>query len=103
MSDTLADMGMPNAFISGMADFSGIDGTLNLYISKIIHQASITLDEAGTEAAAATAAIMTFESVSEPLEITIDRPFIYLITDNQSGAILFLGRIIADVKTDLIS
>ena len=94
LSDTLSDMGMQDAFLNGNADFSGMDGTLNLYISKIIHQASITLDEAGTEAAAATAVVMTYEYLPEdPLVINVDRPFIYIIRDNQSGAILFLGRV----------
>ncbi len=92
LSKALSEMGMSDAFDPYVADFSGMDGTLDLFISGVIHQASITLDEAGTEAAAATAVV--FDIVSAPtLEITIDRPFIYLIRDNLTGAILFLGRI----------
>jgi serpin B len=93
LAGTLSEMGMPDAFIPDVADFSGMDGSLNLFISKVIHQASITLDEAGTEAAAATAVVMTYGSVTDPLKITIDRPFIYMIRDNLTGTILFLGRI----------
>ena len=93
LSETLSAMGMPDAFIPYVADFSGMDGTLNLFISKVIHQASITLDEAGTEAAAATAVVVSLTAVTDPLEITIDRPFIYMIRDNLTGTILFLGRI----------
>jgi serpin B len=93
LAEKLSEMGMPDAFNPGVADFSGMDGTLDLFIHKVIHQASITLDESGTEAAAATAVVVSLTSVTDPLEITIDRPFIYLILDRQTGAILFLGRI----------
>lgn len=94
LSQTLYNMGMEDAFTPFAADFSGMDGTLNLYISKVIHQATITLDEFGTEAAAATAVVMELGSLPPaPLVITIDRPFIYMIRDNQTGAILFLGRV----------
>ena len=92
LTQTLYNMGMQDAF-TGLADFSGITGTLDLSIAKVIHQASITLDESGTEAAAATAVIFWENAASNLLEITIDRPFIYMIRDNQTGAILFLGRV----------
>lgn len=93
LSATFSEMGMPDAFLSGVADFSGMDGTLDLFISKVIHQASITLDEAGTEAAAATAVILSLRGMPDPIEIIIDRPFIYMIRDNQTGTVLFLGRV----------
>lgn len=93
LSDTLSGMGMPDAFIPGSADFSGMDGGLSLFLDKVIHQASVTVDEAGTEAAAATAVVMTYSPDPDPIEITIDRPFIYMIRDNQTGAVLFLGRV----------
>jgi serpin B len=94
LKDTLADMGMPIAF-SGAADFSGMTGTPDLYISEVIHKAFVSVDEAGTEAAAATAVIMNRCSApSEPaVEVTIDRPFIFLIRDIETGAILFVGRV----------
>ena len=94
LKDTLAGMGMPVAF-SGEADFSGMTGTLDLCISEVIHKAFVSLDEAGTEAAAATAVVMDeSEMPGEPVEVTIDHPFIFLIRDIGTGAILFVGRVL---------
>ena len=93
LTDTLAGMGMPIAF-SGTADFSGMTGSPYLFISEVIHKAFVSLDEAGTEAAAATAVIMDeSETPGEPIEVTIDRPFIFLIRDIETGTILFVGRV----------
>jgi len=93
LNDTLAEMGMPIAF-SGAADFSGMTGNRELFISDVIHKAFVAVDEAGTEAAAATAVIMELTAVPEPpVEVTIDRPCIFLIRDIETGAILFVGRI----------
>jgi serpin B len=94
LTNTLAGMGMPIAF-SGDADFSGMTGTLALYISEVIHKAFVSVDEAGTEAAAATAVIMPESGPPEPtIEVTIDHPFIFLIRDIETGAILFVGRVL---------
>ncbi|NIM14153.1 MAG: serpin family protein [Candidatus Aminicenantes bacterium] len=94
LSKTLSDMGMPNAFAGGAADFSGIDGRVGqLFISAVVHKAFISVDEEGTEAAAATAVIFTESAVEDPLQIFINRPFIYMIRDIKTGAILFLGRV----------
>jgi serpin B len=94
LSKTLSDMGMPNAFKFGVADFSGIDGRVGkLFISAVVHKAFISVDEEGTEAAAATAVIFTESIVEDPLQIFINRPFIYMIRDIKTGAILFLGRV----------
>jgi len=93
LKDTLAGMGMPVAF-SGEADFSGMTGNRELYISDVVHKAFVAVDEAGTEAAAATAVIMPSAAPPEPtVEVTIDRPFIFLIRDIETGAILFVGRV----------
>jgi len=93
LNDTLAEMGMPIAF-SGDADFSGMTGNRVLFISDVIHKAFVAVDEAGTEAAAATAVIMPGSGPPEPaVEVTIDRPFIFLIRDIETGAILFVGRV----------
>ncbi|MCR4406592.1 MAG: serpin family protein [Anaerolineae bacterium] len=92
--DALAAMGMPVAFSAG-ADFSGMDGTRNLYIGDVIHKAFVSVDEAGTEAAAATAVVMKMTAMPEPaIEVTVDRPFIFLIRDIETGAILFVGRVV---------
>ena len=80
------------------ADFSGMDGRVNwLYISAVIHQAFVDVNEKGTEAAAATAVVMAARSISvsrPPLIFRADHPFVFLIRDNHSGSVLFLGRVV---------
>jgi serpin B len=94
LKNTLAGMGMPIAF-SSSADFSGMTGKRELFISDVVHKAFVAVDEAGTEAAAATAVIMKLTAVPEPtMEVTIDRPFIFLIRDVETGTILFVGRVL---------
>jgi len=93
LKETLAAMGMPVAF-SGGADFSGMTGNRDLFISDVVHKAFVSVDEAGTEAAAATAVVMELTAVpGPPVEVTVDRPFIFLIRDIETGTILFVGRI----------
>ena len=94
LADVLADLGMPDAF--GMdADFSGMDGTRDLFISGIFHKAFVAVDEAGTEAAAATAVVMTLKGMpGMAREVSIDRPFLFAIRDTQTGAILFVGHVV---------
>jgi serpin B len=94
LKDTLAEMGMPAAF-SEAADFSGMTGTRDLCISAVLHKAFVSVDEAGTEAAAATAVIVGETAIPEqPVEVTVDHPFIFLIRDIETGAILFVGRVL---------
>jgi len=94
LKDTLAEMGMPIVF-SADADFSGMTGNRELFISDVVHKAFVAVDEAGSEAAAATAVIMPGSAAPEPpLVVTIDRPFIFLIRDIDTGAILFVGRVL---------
>ena len=94
LKDKLAAMGMPIAF-SEAADFSGMTGGRDLYISNVVHKAFVSLDEAGTEAAAATAVIMKLTAAPvSPVEMTIDHPFIFLIRDIETDTILFLGRVL---------
>jgi serpin B len=89
----LAGMGMTDAF-SGRADFSGINGKKDLFISAIIHKAYVDVNEEGTEAAAATAVVVGITSApSRPPVFRADHPFLFLIRDNQSGGILFIGRL----------
>lgn len=95
LKKTLTALGMPVAFTE-TADFSGMDGRRDLFISDVIHKAFVSVDESGTEAAAATAVIMATTSAPMPEEIinvTVDRPFIFLIRDIQTGTILFLGHV----------
>ncbi len=94
----LSEMGMPDAFGSA-ADFSGMDNTRDLFLSDVIHKAFINVDEAGTEAAAATAAVISLTSVpEEPVTIKIDRPFVFFIRDIPTGTILFMGRVMNPVQ-----
>lgn len=94
LADTLRAMGMPEAF-SANADFSGMDGTRNLAITDVFHKAFVAVDEAGTEAAAATAVVIGLTAMpARPVDLTVDRPFIFLIRDIQTGTILFVGRVL---------
>lgn len=94
LKKTLTAMGMPVAFSAG-ADFSGMTGNPDLFIGEVLHKAFVSVDEAGTEAAAATAVIMELTAMpGEPVEVTIDRPFIFLIRDIESATILFIGRVV---------
>ena len=89
LAGVLADLGMPDAF-SSAADFSGMDGTHSLFIDHVVHKAFVSVDEEGTEAASATGVIMT---LSMPRTIRVDRPFLFLIRDIETGTILFIGRV----------
>lgn len=91
----LHSMGMVSAFDTN-ADFSGMDGTTNLYISDVVHKSYVKVDESGTEAAA-----VSFELAKRKGQtgsFIADHPFIFLIRDNGSGSILFLGRIVNPTK-----
>ena len=95
LKEILSEMGMPVAFTT-RADFSGIAGPQrNLWIDNVIHQSFVDVDEAGTEAAAATAVVMVESAMpEEPVEVTIDRPFVFLIRDIETNSILFVGRVL---------
>jgi len=105
LAGTLAAMGMPSAFDDNAADFSGMTGKRELFISAVIHKAYINVDEQGTEAAAATAVVMEkamampprFQPPPPPV-FRADHPFIFLIRDNRSGGILFMGRVTDPTK-----
>ena len=88
-------MGMPTAFTNA-ADFSGMDGTTDLSISDVVHKAFVEVNEEGTEAAAATAVTIRLTAVADedltPVFVA-DHPFIFMIQDDETGNILFIGRI----------
>jgi len=92
MVDTLKKIGMPTAF-SEYADFSGMTGKKDLFISQVIHQAFVEVNEEGTEAAAATAVIMKREVGGRIKIFNADHPFIFIIQEKKTGNILFLGRV----------
>ncbi|MCW8130563.1 MAG: sigma-70 family RNA polymerase sigma factor [Planctomycetota bacterium] len=94
----LQALGMKDAFVYPGADFSGMDGTKLLYISLVLHKAFVDVNEEGTEAAAATAVAVMPGSMApanrpKPKVFKADRPFVFAIRDNASGAILFMGRV----------
>jgi serpin B len=89
LKETLIEMGMPNAF--GNADFSGMASNADLYIYAVGHKAFISVDEKGTEAAAAS--YVAIAGLTE-MEFNMNRPFIYLIRDIETGTILFVGRVV---------
>ncbi|MCD6381601.1 MAG: serpin family protein [Candidatus Aenigmarchaeota archaeon] len=93
LEDTLPDMGMPTAF-SPDADFSGMTGRRDLFISHVIHQAYVKVYEKGTEAAAATAVIFEKSMPAPEIIFKADHPFIFIIQQKSTGNILFIGRVV---------
>jgi serpin B len=96
LMEPLKSLGMKSAFDEKTANFSGMDGTTNLSISDVIHKAYVQVNESGTEAAAVTVQVVKTRSMAE--RFIVDHPFIFLIRDNGSGSILFMGRIVDPTK-----
>jgi len=94
-NEPLAALGMAEAFDMNAADFTGITQEQGLYITDVLHKATITVDEGGTEAAAATAIIIGIKSAmpEEAVSLVIDRPFLFFIQHQPTGSILFMGRV----------
>lgn len=93
LAPRLASMGMPTAF-SDAADFSGMNGSGGLLIQDVIHEGFVKVNEAGTEAAAATAVSMGVTSAPEERTFDATRPFLFVIQDRETGAALFIGRVV---------
>ncbi|MDA7977148.1 MAG: serpin family protein [Pirellulales bacterium] len=94
MNQVLTNLGMVDAFDEDLADFSGMTEQEKLYITAVVHKAFVDVNEKGTEAAAATGIAFGATSVRlDPIIFRADHPFLYLIRDNETGAILFLGRV----------
>jgi serpin B len=93
LNDVLKEMGIKLAFDARRADFSNMTSRDQLFIKHVIHKAFVDVNEAGTEAAAATAVVMEARSLPPPAIFRADHPFVYLIRDNRTGSILFLGRV----------
>ena len=95
LGQTLALMGMPDAFDPELADFSAMVGQKELYISAVIHKAFLEVNEEGSEAAAATGVVVSVTSIApSPPIFKADHPFVFFIRDNKSQSILFLGRVL---------
>ncbi|HCR87453.1 MULTISPECIES: serpin family protein [Psychrobacter] len=92
MKTLLADMGMPKAFNNG-AEFNLYADGPPIKLDEVYHQAVVTVDEKGTEAAAAAGAVGMYVGMSYPVEFKADHPFMFMIKDNKTGAILFLGQV----------
>lgn len=101
LRDVLIELGMLNAFAPLSANFSGIDGTRDLYIDKLEHKTFINVDENGTEAAAASGAAVGLTAMDEnpSIPVVINHPFIFVIQDNETGLILFIGRVLNPVQS----
>jgi serpin B len=102
LGGTLKALGMASAFDPSTADFSGMTGKKELFISAVLHKAFVDVNEEGTEAAAATGVVMRAMAMRRPTEpppvFRADHPFVFLIRDNRNGAILFLGRVVDPTK-----
>ncbi|XP_069074131.1 serpin B6-like isoform X2 [Pleurodeles waltl] len=92
LKSSLASLGMHDAFDMVKSDFSGMSDRNDLVLSKVVHKAFVDVNEEGTEAAAATAAIMTVECISIVQRFMVDHPFLFFIRHNKTGNILFCGR-----------
>ena len=95
--DTLIGLGMPLAFDRARADFSGLSKRDELYLAKVLHRAFVDVNEEGTEAAAATAVIMSGNGMSDKT-LDVDRPFVFLIRDSSTGTLLFVGQVTDPTK-----
>ncbi|XP_017894745.1 PREDICTED: serpin B6-like isoform X1 [Capra hircus] len=92
MECVLQDLGMTDAFEEAQADFSGMSSRRDLYVSKVVHKSFVEVTEEGTEAAAATGAVVMMRSLSVMPRFCADRPFLFFIQHGNTGAILFCGR-----------
>jgi serpin B len=101
LDKTLVSMGMVDAFNDSKANFAGMDGRPDwLYIGAVLHKAFVDVNEEGTEAAAATAVVMKARAMpAPPPTFRADHPFLFLICENQTGSILFMGRVNDPTKT----
>ncbi len=98
LGDTIAALGAPSLFVFGKADLSGIDGTKELFVGLVLQKTFVSVDEKGTEAAAATIVMMragaAMREKPKPVEVRADRPFLFLIRDAKRDRVVFMGRVV---------
>jgi len=99
--EILENMGVKEVFTPGKADLTRMAnvGIGDVWVDKVVHQAVIKVDEKGTEAAAATAVVVSeaFPMVDE--EVVVNKPFIFMLWDENSSAILFIGHVVNPTET----
>jgi len=94
LNEPLQAMGMKDAFSESKADFGGLHaGKEPLHITAVVHKAFVEINEKGTEAAAASGVVIGLRGAQRDTEFLADRPFLFLIRENKTGAILFFGRV----------
>lgn len=93
MKALLVSLGMVDAFDSQRADFSGLSPNNDLVLSKVVHKSFVEVNEEGTEAAAATGAVMMMRCLMRPERFNADHPFLFFIRHNPSKSVLFYGRV----------
>ena len=98
LNDLLSTMGMADAFNANIADFTGINAIQKLYISEVKHKTMVEVNEEGTVAAAVTSTGMSTTAIQLPLVINVNKPFVFVISEKSTGAILFTGRIMDPTK-----
>jgi serpin B len=92
---------MTDAFDDVRANFAGMDGIAMLFIKAVLHKAFLEVNEEGTEAAAATAVVMTIKGLPQPHHVfRADHPFLFLIRENSTGSVLFMGRVVDPTASD---
>lgn len=92
LKSVLSSMGMPDAFDTAKVDLSGMSASNDLVLSEVVHKSFVEVNEEGTEAAAATAAVINFRCAMIVPRFTADHPFLFFIRHNKTGNILFYGR-----------
>jgi serpin B len=97
LKPALEALGMKDPFDPTKADFSAMTTTEPLHIADVLHKAFVGVDESGTEAAAATAVIMSGNGMPDKT-LDVDRPFVFLIRDTSTGSLLFVGQVVDPTK-----
>ena len=101
LNSVLSELGMTDVFNPKKADLSGMSAEI-LYVSHVIHKAYVDINEEGTEAVAATAAVVMLKSMLIPQRFTADHPFLFIIRDNRNGIPLFIGRVVAPPGEEIV-
>jgi serine protease inhibitor len=94
LKTALLDLGVTDMFDKSAADFSGITGRPNIYVSNALHKAYVEVNEEGTEASASTGISYVPTSILLETQVKVDRPFLMIVKERSTGAVLFMGRLV---------